>query len=136
MSLNIDAHSTVFSVVPSRIASVCFFPVASTPIATTTVWSPKPIPSMNSATISSSPSGRFIHVSSSACVRATNRRLTALLLVPRASIAGGRSSSDRSYLRVETPIQHLLQSAFGERVLGREPRERGQLDLTPLAAFD
>ena len=40
-------------------------------------------PSISSATRSSSSSGVACHASNCACVRATNRRLTALLLVPR-----------------------------------------------------
>src|SRR5262249_55826253 len=82
----------------------CFFPVASMPSAPTMQCSPTWTPSMTSAPRSRVSSGVDRQVLSCAVVLATNRRLTALLLVPREMTSAPVGSKLRAYWRVATPI--------------------------------
>ena len=60
----------------------------------------------------SSPSREAVcHAVNGAAVFATNRRLTALLLVPRLFMVGGTGSKLRAYRRVATPKKQLLDHA-------------------------
>lgn len=84
-----DRHRVAFSVELPRTASACFVPVESVQSATTSVYWPNPMPWTIKATRSSSPSGRRAHACTFARVRATNRRHTALSLVPRVTATSG-----------------------------------------------
>ncbi len=61
------------------------------------------MPSIMSAQRASLPRSRPINSASFCFVAATNRRLTALRLVPRDASPGGAGSIERAYFRVETP---------------------------------
>ena len=97
-------HTVVFSVEPSHRPSACFRPVWSMPRATTMQWLPTCTPSISSPTRSRSSSGVTRQASNCAWVCATNRRLTALLLVPRVRTSAPSGSRLRSYWRVATPM--------------------------------
>ena len=97
------------------------------PSAQSTTCSRKQMPSIITATRFSSRRSLAIHSSSCSCVAATKRRLTALRLVPRVVTPSATGSSDRAYLRVETPTT-ICSTARSVR--GSSDENRAQLGST------
>ena len=64
---------------------------------------------------------------------ATNRRLTALLLVPRVRTSAPSGSRLRPYWRVATPMSICSTTAPGERIRVRTGLDGWQRDLLPVA---
>ena len=77
------------------------------------IWTP----SISSATRSSASSAVDRQAASCAAVFATNRRLTALLLVPRLTIGAGNGSRLRRILPRRHADEHLLDHATIQRIL-------------------
>ncbi len=97
-------HTVLFSVEPSQRPNACFWsrlPPRRAPRSGNGRQRGRHRAAARPASRSSS--GGACHVSSWALVLATNRRLTALLLVPRLGTAAGSGSKLRAYCRVATP---------------------------------
>ena len=122
-------QTRAFSVEPSQSPSACFLPSAAIPSATMRQCSPKCTPSIKSPTRSSASSDAVCHAASCAAVFATNRRLTALLLVPRLRIVAGTGSRAPRIAPGGDAHQHLLDHAAIQRIDIGHGLERGQHHL-------
>ena len=100
---------------PTRVS----VPSAAIPSATITQCSPMCTPSISSATRSRASRGAVCHACNCAVVRATKRRLTLLLLVPRlGDVRRDRLQAPRILPRGHTD-QHLLERTPVQRILAR-----------------
>jgi hypothetical protein len=105
-----------FSVEPFHRPSACFWPSAAIPSATIKQCSPTWTPSRMRPTSSRLSSGCDCQASNCARVLATNRRLTALLLVPRVTTGAGTGSKLRAYWRRPRRASVRRRGGSGVRV--------------------